>query len=76
MYIFKAYLIKIKTTLRWKNEFEYGYKFNINEHWLIQPSMTVTFRSDSGTYKPQVRVQYSFDSGLKAKLRYRHEFRD
>ena len=58
------------------NEFEYGYKFKLNEHWLIQPSMPVTFGSDSVTYKPQVRVQYSFESGLKAKLRYRHEFRD
>lgn len=58
------------------NEFEYGYRFKLNDQWMIQPSMPVTFGSDSVTYKPQVRVQYSFESGLKAKLRYRHEFRD
>ncbi|MFA0077788.1 oligogalacturonate-specific porin KdgM family protein [Vibrio artabrorum] len=58
------------------SEFEYGYKFKIDEHWLIQPSMPISFGSDSITYKPQVRVQYAFDSGVKAKLRYRHEFRD
>ena len=58
------------------NEFEYGYKFQVTDHWLIQPSMPITFSSDKVTYKPQVRVQYAFDSGVKAKLRYRHEFRD
>ncbi len=58
------------------NEFEYGYRFQVTEHWLIQPSMPITFSSDKVTYKPQVRVQYAFDSGVKAKLRYRHEFRD
>lgn len=58
------------------NEFEYGYKFQVTDHWLIQPSMPITFSSDKVTYKPQVRVQYAFDSGIKAKLRYRHEIRD
>lgn len=58
------------------NEFEYGYNFNLDEHWRIQMSMPVTFGSTSVTYKPQVRVQYKFDSGLVTKLRYRHEFRN
>ncbi|WP_456295601.1 oligogalacturonate-specific porin KdgM family protein [Vibrio sp. AK197] len=57
------------------NEFDYGYKLKLDEHWLLQPGMPVTFGSDKVTFKPQLRVQYSFDSGLKAKLRYRHEIR-
>lgn len=58
------------------NEFVYSYNINLDSHWRIQPGMPITFGSDSVTYKPQVRVQYKADSGLTAKLRYRHEFRD
>ncbi|MDG3086310.1 oligogalacturonate-specific porin KdgM family protein [Vibrio hannami] len=58
------------------NEFEYGYRFNINEQFTLIPSMPVTFGGDSVTYKPQIRAQYKFDSGITAKLRYRHEFRN
>ncbi|MGR5096567.1 oligogalacturonate-specific porin KdgM family protein [Vibrio maritimus] len=58
------------------NEFEYGYNFNLDEHWRIQTSMPITFGGGQTTYKPQVRVQYKFDSGLTAKMRYRHEFRN
>ncbi|MPW36389.1 oligogalacturonate-specific porin KdgM family protein [Vibrio sp. B1Z05] len=58
------------------NEFVYGYNFKVNKKWRITPSMPITFGNDRVTYKPQVRVQYKFDSGLTSKLRYRHEFRD
>ncbi|MPW36388.1 oligogalacturonate-specific porin KdgM family protein [Vibrio sp. B1Z05] len=58
------------------NEFEYGYNFKLDDHWRITTSMPITFGNDRITYKPQVRVQYKFDSGLTTKLRYRHEFRD
>lgn len=57
------------------NEFVYSYNIDLDSHWRIQPGMPVTFGGDSVTYKPQVRVQYKADSGLTAKLRYRHEFR-
>ncbi|MEH0666152.1 porin [Vibrio scophthalmi] len=58
------------------NEIEYGYNFNLDDHWRVTVGMPVTFGSDNVTYKPQVRVQYKFDSGITTKLRYRHEFRD
>ncbi len=57
------------------NEFEYGYHFYKEGPWRATASMPLTFGSDSITYKPQLRIQYKFDSGLVAKLRYRHEFR-
>ncbi|MGR5266118.1 oligogalacturonate-specific porin KdgM family protein [Vibrio astriarenae] len=57
------------------NEVEYGYRFNLDKHWRIQPSMPITFGSNNTTFKPQIRVQYKFDSGLTTQLRYRHEFR-
>nr|WP_281182296.1 oligogalacturonate-specific porin KdgM family protein [Vibrio sonorensis] len=58
------------------NEFEYGYNWYPADKWRIQTAMPITFGSTSVTYKPQVRVQYKFDSGLVTKLRYRHEFRN
>ncbi|WP_174208828.1 oligogalacturonate-specific porin KdgM family protein [Vibrio rumoiensis] len=61
---------------RGDSEFVYSYKYNINEHWYIEPGMPITFGEDKTTYKPQVRVGYAFDSGIVAKLRYRHEFQD
>lgn len=57
------------------NEFDFGYKYKINKHWMLIPGMPITFASGHVTFKPQLRVQYKFDSGLTAKLRYRHEFR-
>lgn len=57
------------------NEFDVGYKHKVDEHWTIIPGMPLTFFPGHVTIKPQVRVQYKFDSGLTAKLRYRHEFR-
>ncbi|CAM3125289.1 oligogalacturonate-specific porin KdgM family protein [Vibrio rarus] len=57
------------------NEFVYGYNIKINKHWRVTPSMPITFGSDRVTYKPQLKVQYKFDSGLTTKVRYRHEFR-
>ncbi|CAH0528726.1 oligogalacturonate-specific porin KdgM family protein [Vibrio hippocampi] len=61
---------------RGDNEFEYGYRFDLDKHWRIQPSMPITFANGNTTYKPQVRVQYKFDNGLTAQLRYRHQFRN
>ncbi|MDB1126064.1 oligogalacturonate-specific porin KdgM family protein [Vibrio algarum] len=58
------------------NEFEYGYHFFKQDGWRATASMPITFGNESITYKPQVRVQYKFDNGLTAKLRYRHEIRD
>ncbi|MFA0439081.1 porin [Vibrio sp. 10N.286.49.C2] len=58
------------------NEFEYGYNFQLDDHWRVQTSMPITFGNGQTTYKPQVRVHYKFDSGLTAKMRYRHEFRN
>ncbi len=61
---------------RGNSEFEYGYKFKINDKVLLQPSMPVTFGTNYVAYKPQLRVQYTLDSGLVTKLRYRHEVRN
>lgn len=58
------------------NEFEYGYKWKLSEDWLLTTSMPITFGSDKVTFKPQARIQYSFENGLVAKFRYRHEFRN
>ncbi|EPZ5430975.1 oligogalacturonate-specific porin KdgM family protein [Vibrio owensii] len=58
------------------SEFEYGYKYKLNDHWTLIPSMPVTFFDGSASYKPQLRAQYKFDSGLVAKIRYRHQFRE
>jgi hypothetical protein len=71
--------LKGKPFSEWESvdkEIDYGYKFKVTDHWLIQPSMPIKFSDDNVTYKPQVRVQYAFDSGVKAKLRYRHEFQE
>ncbi|WP_026958651.1 oligogalacturonate-specific porin KdgM family protein [Aliagarivorans taiwanensis] len=71
-------MLKGKPFSEWEsngNEFEYGYKFKLNDHWTLLPSMPLTFFSGHTSYKPQLRVQYKFDSGLVAKLRYRHQFR-
>ncbi|WP_220719147.1 oligogalacturonate-specific porin KdgM family protein [Agarivorans litoreus] len=57
------------------NEFDFGYKYKIDEKWMLIPGMPITFFPGHVTFKPQLRVQYKFDSGLTAKLRYRHEFR-
>lgn len=57
------------------NEFEYGYKFKVDEHWTLIPSLPVTFFDGHVSYKPQLRAQYKFDSGVVTKLRYRHQFR-
>ncbi|WP_153448845.1 oligogalacturonate-specific porin KdgM family protein [Vibrio algicola] len=61
---------------RGDSEFLYSYKYNIDEHWYVEPGMPITFGDESVTYKPQVRVGYKFDNGIVTKLRYRHEFRD
>lgn len=61
---------------RGDSEFEYGYKFQMTDQFLIQPSMPLTFGDGNITYKPQVRVAYKFENGLNAKFRYRHEFRN
>ncbi|CAH0530321.1 oligogalacturonate-specific porin KdgM family protein [Vibrio hippocampi] len=61
---------------RGDNEFEYGYRFDLDKQWRVTPSMPITFSSGYVTFKPQVRVQYKFDSGVVAKLRYRHQFRN
>ncbi|MDG3085115.1 oligogalacturonate-specific porin KdgM family protein [Vibrio hannami] len=58
------------------NEFDIGYKYKINDKWMLIPGMPVTFFPGSVSYKPQIRVQYKFDSGLVTKLRYRHQFRE
>ncbi|KHT65574.1 porin [Photobacterium gaetbulicola] len=63
----------------WKanvSEFEYGYRHTINENWRVIPATLVTFTNSGVTYKPQVQVQYLFDSGVVTKLRYRHQFKD
>ncbi|WP_407701714.1 oligogalacturonate-specific porin KdgM family protein [Vibrio algicola] len=57
---------------RGDSEFEYGYKFTLNDNWAIQPSMPITMGDHKTTYKPQVRVYYNFDSGITTKLRYRY----
>jgi hypothetical protein len=61
---------------RGDNEFSYSYTIKLDDNWSIQPGMPVTFGSGQVTYKPQIRAQYAFDSGLVTKLRYRHEIRD
>lgn len=58
------------------SEFEYGYHFDLDDQWRVSTSMPITFGDKAVTYKPQVRVQYKFDSGITTKLRYRHEFRN
>ncbi|WP_394154196.1 oligogalacturonate-specific porin KdgM family protein [Vibrio maritimus] len=58
------------------NEFDFGYNYKVDEHWSLIPGMPITFSDGHVTYKPQLRAQYSFDSGLVTKLRYRHEFRN
>ncbi|QIA65490.1 porin [Vibrio astriarenae] len=63
----------------WKanvSEFEYGYRHRINESWRVIPATLVTFTNSGVTYKPQVQVQYFFDTGIVTKLRYRHQFKD
>ncbi|MGI9947314.1 MULTISPECIES: oligogalacturonate-specific porin KdgM family protein [Vibrio] len=61
---------------RGDSEFEYGYHFKFDNNWRVTTSMPITFGDEAVTYKPQVRVQYKFDSGITTKLRYRHEFRN
>ncbi|CAH0528861.1 oligogalacturonate-specific porin KdgM family protein [Vibrio hippocampi] len=58
------------------NEFEYGYKYKLTNKWTLIPSLPVTFFDGSASYKPQLRAQYKFDSGLVTKIRYRHQFRE
>ncbi|MBO1591103.1 oligogalacturonate-specific porin KdgM family protein [Yersinia pseudotuberculosis] len=58
------------------NEFEYGYKYTINNKIKISPGVLVNFGDTSVTYKPQVRLEYSFDNGVTTKIRYRHEIRN
>ena len=58
------------------NEFDFGYKYKIDDNWMLIPGMPITFFPGHVTYKPQLRAQYSFDSGVVTKLRYRHEFRN
>jgi hypothetical protein len=58
------------------NEFDFGYKYKIDDNWMLIPGMPITFFPGHVTYKPQLRAQYSFDSGFVTKLRYRHEFRN
>ena len=58
------------------NEFDFGYKYKIDDSWTLIPGMPITFFPGHVTCKPQLRAQYSFDSGVVTKLRYRHEFRN
>lgn len=59
---------------RGDNEVEYGYNFEVNKYWSIQPSLPINFADDKRTFKPQVLFTHKFDSGITAKFRYRHEF--
>ncbi|OEF23308.1 oligogalacturonate-specific porin KdgM family protein [Vibrio rumoiensis] len=61
---------------RGDSEFEYSFKYFVNDNFYLQPGMPITMGDQRVTYKPQLRVGYEFDSGITAKLRYRHEFRD
>ncbi|MBC7005213.1 N-acetylneuraminic acid outer membrane channel protein NanC [Photobacterium sp. BZF1] len=58
-------------------EFDWGYRFRLNDNWTLQPGMPIEGRSSGMTYKPQVRLTYAFDSveGLTLSGRYRHDFR-
>jgi len=58
------------------NEFEYGYKYTINDRIKVSPGVLVNFGDTSVTYKPQVRLEYLFDNGVAIKIRYRHEIRN
>ncbi|WP_045495705.1 oligogalacturonate-specific porin KdgM family protein [Vibrio hyugaensis] len=58
------------------SEFIYGYKLGSFDQWLVSTSIPITLFDNSVTYKPQISGQYSFNSGVIAKLRYRHEFRN
>jgi hypothetical protein len=55
-------------------EFDWGYRYSLNENWYIIPGMPITFGDDKVTYKPQLRVEYKADMGLTTALRYRYEF--
>lgn len=60
------------------NGWELGldYRFKINDNWTILPGMPIEAREKGMTYKPQIRVNYAFDSveGLTLTARYRHDF--
>lgn len=58
------------------SEFIYGYKLNSFKQWLLSTSIPITLLDDSITYKPQIWGQYTFNSGVTTKFRYRHEFRN
>ncbi|MDO6684852.1 MULTISPECIES: oligogalacturonate-specific porin KdgM family protein [unclassified Agarivorans] len=60
---------------RGDSEFDFGYRHKLNKKWYIQPGMPITFGSERITYKPQFRVGYTSDFGLKTALRYRYEIR-
>ncbi|CAH0528725.1 oligogalacturonate-specific porin KdgM family protein [Vibrio hippocampi] len=59
---------------RGDNEVEYGYNFQVNKNWSIQPSLPINFDDNKRTFKPQVMFTRAFDNGVTAKFRYRHEF--
>lgn len=58
------------------SEFSWDIRYQIDDHWYIQPGMPITFGDDDEktTYKPQLRVGYKSSFGLTTALRYRHEF--
>ncbi|WP_338621508.1 oligogalacturonate-specific porin KdgM family protein [Agarivorans sp. OAG1] len=60
---------------RGDSEFDLSYKHKLNKKWYIQPGMPITFGDERVTYKPQFRVGYTSDFGLKTALRYRYEIR-
>ncbi|PSW10852.1 N-acetylneuraminic acid outer membrane channel protein NanC [Photobacterium rosenbergii] len=58
-------------------EFDWGYRFRLNDNWTLQPGMPIEGRTGGMTYKPQVRLTYAFDQveGLTLSGRYRHDFK-
>ncbi|MGY5453334.1 oligogalacturonate-specific porin KdgM family protein [Agarivorans sp. MS3-6] len=60
---------------RGDSEFDWGYKHKLNKKWYVHPGMPITFGNNRITYKPQFRVGYKSDFGLKTALRYRYEIR-
>ncbi|TEW56857.1 hypothetical protein E2R68_02170 [Psychromonas sp. RZ22] len=58
-----------------ETELDMGVKYTMGK-WYFQPGMPIAMTASRTVYKPQFRVGYKSDFGLKTALRYRFEYRD
>ncbi|HAT1570985.1 MAG: oligogalacturonate-specific porin KdgM family protein [Kluyvera cryocrescens] len=51
-----------------------SYQYKFNKNFSVQPGFNIESNDSRSIYKPNLRVQYSFDNGFYVAARYRYDY--